>query len=147
MADMLGAATEIIQKQDEIHRLNGGKGAACGIVYCLTRQDTERTSDYLRERGIMSDYYHAGSTAAQRKAIQARWSAGCINVVCATSECVCHNTTSHIYMSKIPTHLHHHWCFFAFLSCLVAYGMGIDKAVRNFDDEVVYCFLVRIDGC
>ncbi len=86
MADLLEAVAEIIQKQDEVHRVNGGKGAACGIVYCLTRQDTERASDYLRERGIMSDYYHAGSTAAQRKAAQAQWSAGHINVVCATSE-------------------------------------------------------------
>ncbi len=86
MADLLETVAEIIQKQDEIHRMNGGKGAACGIIYCLTREDTERTSDYIREQGIMSDYYHAGSTAAQRKAVQAQWSAGRINVVCATSE-------------------------------------------------------------
>ncbi len=86
VADLLEAVAEIIQKQDETHRVNGGKGAACGIVYCLTREDTERTSDYLRERGIVSDYYHAGSTAAQRKAAQSQWSAGRINVVCATSE-------------------------------------------------------------
>ncbi len=91
MADLLEAVVEIIQKQDEIHRVNGGKGAACGIVYCLTREDTERTSDYLREQGIMSEYYHAGSTAAQRKVAQAQWSGGHINVVCATSEC--HSTS------------------------------------------------------
>lgn len=44
----------------------------------------EETSTTLRTRGISSIFYHAGLTSAQRILVHQQWSAGEIQVVCAT---------------------------------------------------------------
>lgn len=31
-----------------------------GIIYCLSKNDTEVLSDFLNDRGLKADYYHAG---------------------------------------------------------------------------------------
>jgi ATP-dependent DNA helicase RecQ len=44
-----------------------------GIVYCLSRRQTEETAAWLREQGIAALAYHAGLPAAERAARQRRF--------------------------------------------------------------------------
>eukprot|EP01138_Halocafeteria_seosinensis_P010554 gb/GECG01010776.1/.p1 GENE.gb/GECG01010776.1/~~gb/GECG01010776.1/.p1 ORF type:complete len:933 (+),score=137.02 gb/GECG01010776.1/:1-2799(+) len=55
-----------------------------GIVYCLTREDSEKVADFLTKEGISADFYHAGMTPKQRGLVQNLWQIGSIRVVCAT---------------------------------------------------------------
>ena len=58
---------------------------ACGIVYCLSRTDTEEVAEFLsRVGGIAADYYHAGMTPAQKILVQNAWQRGDTRVVVAT---------------------------------------------------------------
>eukprot|EP01041_Mallomonas_annulata_P003737 gene3737-7420_t len=57
---------------------------ASGIVYCMTKKDTEFLADFLRENNVLVDYYHAGQTKGERKAVQSAWLRGDVKVVCAT---------------------------------------------------------------
>lgn len=59
-------------------------GDSTGIVYCMTRKDTEELADMLRENAVKADYYHAGQTPRERKQVQQAWLRGAIKVVCAT---------------------------------------------------------------
>jgi bloom syndrome protein len=63
-----------------------GKWLGCsGIIYCLTRDETEETAMYLREEfGLNVDHYHAGMTTKQRNLVQLSWKAGDTPVICAT---------------------------------------------------------------
>lgn len=58
--------------------------AATGIVYCLSRKETEQMAAFLHGRGIAVDFYHAGMTAGQRQCVQVAWLRGDLRVVCAT---------------------------------------------------------------
>uniref|UniRef100_A0A7S2X3F7 ATP-dependent DNA helicase n=1 Tax=Chloropicon primus TaxID=1764295 RepID=A0A7S2X3F7_9CHLO len=56
-----------------------------GIIYCLSRDETEETAAYLREEhGLNVGHYHAGMTPKQRNVIQLAWKAGKVPVICAT---------------------------------------------------------------
>ena len=58
---------------------------ACGIVYCLTRDEAELIAGYLTsECGVKAEHYHAGMTPAQRTSVQNRWATDITTVVCAT---------------------------------------------------------------
>ena len=39
----------------------------------MTRKETEATSDYLRENGVRSDFYHAGQSHKDRNMVQDLW--------------------------------------------------------------------------
>ncbi len=41
-----------------------------GIIYCLSRRETERVAEKLQEKGINAGYYHAGLTPKQRSKMQ-----------------------------------------------------------------------------
>ena len=53
------------------------------IVYCATRDATEEVADYLRQRGINADYYHAG-LEKQRAQKQSNFMEGNTQVMVAT---------------------------------------------------------------
>lgn len=55
-----------------------------GIVYALTRRETERIAGKLQQLGINAAFYHAGMAPAQRAAVQREFLAEHIDVVCAT---------------------------------------------------------------
>ena len=60
------------KKADEIvHILNKVPGSA--IVYVRNRQRAQEIAAYLQEKGISSDFYHAGLTAQERSAKQEAW--------------------------------------------------------------------------
>lgn len=54
------------------------------IVYCISRKETERTADFLRQRGIAAAPYHAGLEARERKRVQDRFMTERLSVVVAT---------------------------------------------------------------
>ena len=55
-----------------------------GIVYCLSRRKTEKTAQWLRERGHRALAYHAGMDTEQRNAHQEAFAADEVNVMVAT---------------------------------------------------------------
>ncbi|EQC39378.1 bloom syndrome protein [Saprolegnia diclina VS20] len=55
-----------------------------GIVYCMTKQQSEDVANYLFDRGILADFYHAGQSSSDRELVQDAWQRGEIKVVCAT---------------------------------------------------------------
>ena len=55
-----------------------------GIIYCLSRANTEMLSEELRRYGINAACYHAGMQADQRKDIHDRFKNDLLQVVCAT---------------------------------------------------------------
>ena len=58
---------------------------SCGIVYCLSKNESVEVAKYLNEKcKIKSVHYHAGLAARQRVSVQKRWHTGEVQVVCAT---------------------------------------------------------------
>lgn len=55
-----------------------------GIIYCLSRKNTEMVAEALQEHGIQAEAYHAGLSSQQRASIQERFKMDQIEVVCAT---------------------------------------------------------------
>ena len=55
-----------------------------GLIYCLSRKNTEMVAEALQEHGIQAEAYHAGLSAQQRASVQERFKMDQIEVVCAT---------------------------------------------------------------
>ncbi|XP_067411536.1 recQ-like DNA helicase BLM isoform X2 [Emydura macquarii macquarii] len=56
-----------------------------GIIYCLSRQDCNKTAEILQEKGLAALAYHAGLSDSVRDRVQRKWinQDGC-QVICAT---------------------------------------------------------------
>jgi len=61
---------------------DGDSGA---IVYCASRKKTEELSEFLNEKGIASQAFHAGRSEPDKRNIQDNFVAGKIPVICATN--------------------------------------------------------------
>lgn len=55
-----------------------------GIIYCLSRRETEQVADYLQQAGIRCAPYHAGMEMPERTETQKKFMSGEIHVVSAT---------------------------------------------------------------
>ena len=55
-----------------------------GIVYCLSRKNTEKVAQFLRDNFVKATIYHAGLTSEQRDAAQEQFKQDNVQVVCAT---------------------------------------------------------------
>ncbi|KAA0152787.1 hypothetical protein FNF29_03674 [Cafeteria roenbergensis] len=55
-----------------------------GIVYCLSRDETEEVASFLKRGGVSADQYHAGMTPLQKQTVQRLWQGGAVRVVVAT---------------------------------------------------------------
>ncbi len=55
-----------------------------GIVYCLSRKNTESVAAKLLQKGIKADFYHAGLSARERSKVQEEFINDNVPVVCAT---------------------------------------------------------------
>lgn len=67
----------------ELLRKYGGTDE-CGIVYCLTRKETERVAEHLVSNGYNALPYHAGMSADMRKLNQDRFQQEEVNIIVAT---------------------------------------------------------------
>eukprot|EP00850_Spirogloea_muscicola_P004926 SM000022S07140 [mRNA] locus=s22:115690:118968:- [translate_table: standard] len=57
----------------------------CGIVYCLSKNETEEVADHLSNKcNIPAHHYHAGLSTRERVGVQNAWHSGKLKVVCAT---------------------------------------------------------------
>ncbi len=56
----------------------------CGIIYCGSRNETERLAAKLREIGHVAAHYHAGMEAVDRSNTQDAFIQGKLKIVCAT---------------------------------------------------------------
>ena len=55
-----------------------------GIIYCLSRKNTEMVAEELKRKGINAAAYHAGLPSVERASVQERFKMDQIQVVCAT---------------------------------------------------------------
>ena len=56
----------------------------CGIIYCMSRDKTEKVADMLMRYGISSTVYHAGLSSSARNKAQDDFINDRVQVVCAT---------------------------------------------------------------
>lgn len=73
--DVVADIESIIQRQFK---------GECGIVYVLSRKDSEVYSEGLRSMGIRAGYYHGAMEAESRNFVQEKWQSGELQVVVAT---------------------------------------------------------------
>ena len=62
----------------------GSHPGDAGIIYCLSRKNTEVVAEELKKKGINAAAYHAGLPTEERASIQERFKMDQIQVVCAT---------------------------------------------------------------
>lgn len=73
---------ESILDKDEVDTKPSKK--ACGIIYCRTRDSTERVANSLTKLGLKTAAYHAGLKQSERVAVQEDWMDGKYAVISAT---------------------------------------------------------------
>jgi ATP-dependent DNA helicase RecQ len=56
----------------------------CGIIYCFTRNETEKLSKYLNDKGFNSAFYHAGLTSEERDEIFDNFKNERVKIIVAT---------------------------------------------------------------
>ncbi|TDX29238.1 ATP-dependent DNA helicase RecQ [Rhodovulum visakhapatnamense] len=62
------------------------KGDTSGaVVYCATRNETERVAQFLKDQGLAAAHFHAGLTADDKLAVQDRFRRGALRVIAATN--------------------------------------------------------------
>ena len=57
---------------------------ACGIIYCLSRNECEELCAALSEYEVKCDFYHGRMSDGARKDVQHRWMRNEINIIIAT---------------------------------------------------------------
>ena len=72
------------KKVDEIIAYVNGRKNETGIIYCLSRKETEEMVTTLRAAGINARFYHAGMNAMDRAQVQNDFLNDNCHVICAT---------------------------------------------------------------
>ena len=73
------------QRLEEVLRIvNSLKGAGSGIVYAISRKETENIAQFLKKHGISAQAYHAGMNAGEREKIQNDFMENRFKVIVAT---------------------------------------------------------------
>lgn len=55
------------------------------IIYCATRSRTEKIAEYLQQKGLSANHFHAGLDREQRKEVQNQFIQGDLKVIVATN--------------------------------------------------------------
>lgn len=72
------------QKEKEVIQFIGERKNECGIIYCLSRKETEKWSALLNSNGLNARHYHAGMTSESREAVQDGFINDQFTIICAT---------------------------------------------------------------
>ncbi|MGB0521395.1 MAG: DNA helicase RecQ [Flammeovirgaceae bacterium] len=72
------------KRYQQILRFIKARPNQSGIIYCLSRKETERVAGKLRDDGIPAEFYHAGIGAAYRAGVQERFIKDTTPIICAT---------------------------------------------------------------
>lgn len=72
------------EKIKYITRFINNRPDDAGIIYCLSRKNTEAVTAELQKQGIKAAMYHAGLSHEERASVQERFKMDQIQVVCAT---------------------------------------------------------------
>ena len=80
----ISSLVDFITDQGGGRRQIPGPPPPSGIVYVLSRDESQHVSGLLSKQGITSFHYHAGMTSKQRMEVQNRWREGKIQCVVAT---------------------------------------------------------------
>ncbi|THH40578.1 DNA helicase RecQ [Neolewinella litorea] len=72
------------KRREQIVRFIRERPNQAGIVYCLSRKQTEQLAEKLREAGYNAEAYHAGLNADRRAEVQADFINDKTLIVCAT---------------------------------------------------------------
>jgi len=72
------------KKLQEIERFVERKKNESGIIYCLSRKNTEEVADYLKEKGHSVAFYHAGMDADERERVQTEFIIDDTKIIVAT---------------------------------------------------------------
>ncbi|MCH8555120.1 MAG: DNA helicase RecQ [Schleiferiaceae bacterium] len=72
------------ERREEILNFLRTQGDAAGIIYCLSRKNTEDVRSFLNSHGIAAAAYHAGLSSDERSRIQGEFITDKTPVVCAT---------------------------------------------------------------
>ena len=60
-------------------------GTGSVIIYCATRNNTERLAEFLQKNGLEAEAFHAGLEPSLKKRIQENFITGEISIICATN--------------------------------------------------------------
>ena len=72
------------QKVKEIVKFIKERGTQSGIIYCLSRKETESWASDLKTNGIEAEYYHAGMNPDKRAKVQEDFINDDLHIICAT---------------------------------------------------------------
>lgn len=72
------------KRREQIVRWVRERPTQAGIVYCLSRKQTEQLAEKLREAGYKAEAYHAGLSADRRAKVQSDFTNDKTLIVCAT---------------------------------------------------------------
>ena len=73
-----------VDRWKAIERIMARHAGKCGIIYCGSRDATEKLAAKLQKIGVRADYYHAGRSAEDRSEVQDEFISGKLHVICAT---------------------------------------------------------------
>ena len=59
--------------------------ASGAIVYCATRNATERVAAFLKQQGLSAEHFHAGLKPEEKRSIQERFRVGDLRIIAATN--------------------------------------------------------------
>nr|WP_254430686.1 RecQ family ATP-dependent DNA helicase [Ruegeria arenilitoris] len=78
-------ATKMTDILDTIEAQLPREGVSGAVVYCATRNATERVAEFLKQQGIAAERYHAGLSADDKREIQEDFRVGNLRVIAATN--------------------------------------------------------------
>ncbi len=73
-----------VRAADQIAEILNRHASEAGIVYCMSRRETEQIASALMARGVNAAAYHAGLSGELRKRIQTKFTTERLDVVVAT---------------------------------------------------------------
>lgn len=78
-------STKLADILDVIETKLPQEGASGAVVYCATRNETQRVAGFLKQQGLSAERFHAGLTSEEKRDIQERFRVGELRIIAATN--------------------------------------------------------------